>query len=311
MADSMLIKETDVYSSKHDIHGVVRDYGVVTKLFFTYAGKDMVMGIDHFLQAGNSMEEIGRDIIDAYVSTHPAHIANRKLQLHYWYIDEHERNGERFRIAHGIVTGHNRLMDSTYMHSSSVQEIRINEDEGEAVITTKNSVYYCPLEYCNFDKQNGYPGLIPEFISIREKYEDRIMYPSIEPGKVLLVLANFCEYYFHSLYYVPTDSENGKPIVYRNNAHIGTFQDSYLVHTNDYKIDLSYFPHFQNIEFYSVITDGCPLFIENIGDDVLYVRASVGTIRLDPGNRKEITEENAEVDPPVLPGGDLYPAWIM
>ena len=36
MAESLLEKEIDVYSEKYDVHGVVRDYGMVTKLFFTY-----------------------------------------------------------------------------------------------------------------------------------------------------------------------------------------------------------------------------------------------------------------------------------
>ena len=43
MAESMLREEVEVYSEKYDIHGVVRDYGMVTKLFFTYEGKDIVI----------------------------------------------------------------------------------------------------------------------------------------------------------------------------------------------------------------------------------------------------------------------------
>ena len=41
----MLEKEIPVYSEKYDIHGVIRDYGMVTKLFFTYKDKEIVMGI--------------------------------------------------------------------------------------------------------------------------------------------------------------------------------------------------------------------------------------------------------------------------
>ena len=43
MAESLLEKEIDVYSEKYDVHGIVRDYGMVTKLFFTYEGKEIVM----------------------------------------------------------------------------------------------------------------------------------------------------------------------------------------------------------------------------------------------------------------------------
>ena len=73
---------------------------------------------------------------------------------------------------------------------------------------------------------------------------------------------------------------------------------------------LRYFPHFQNIEFYSEDTEGCPFFIENIGDIIIYARTHAGTIKLEPGERKEVTRENAEREKPVLPGGDLYPARI-
>lgn len=41
---------------------------------------------------------------------------------------------------------------------------------------------------------------------------------------------------------------------------------------------------------------------------VIFVKTSAGTIKLEPGDRKEVAEENAEVETPILPGGDLYPA---
>lgn len=54
-----------------------------------------------------------------------------------------------------------------------------------------------------------------------------------------------------------------------------------MINTEDYKIDLRYFPHYQNIEFYSEDTDGCPWYIENIGDVVIFARTSAGTIKLE------------------------------
>ncbi|MCR5237271.1 MAG: hypothetical protein K6E34_08755 [Lachnospiraceae bacterium] len=58
------IKEIDVYSEEYDIHGVIKDYGVVTKLFFNYEGKEIVMGIDRNPLKGEKIEDIGRNIID-------------------------------------------------------------------------------------------------------------------------------------------------------------------------------------------------------------------------------------------------------
>ena len=240
-----------------------------------------------------------------------SHEEGKKLQLHYWYIGEHEIEGEMLRIGHGIVTGHKRLSDAMDMHTSAVEGIHIDEEEGELILTTRNSVYHCPLEYCRFKKQDEYPDIIPDYEKLKQKYKDKIEYPSIEPGKVLLVLANFCDYYFHSLYYVPKDTEDGKCLEFSGWPHVGTFQDSYLINTEDYKVDLRYFPHYQNIEFYSEDTDGCPWFIENIGDVVIFARTSAGTIKLEPGDRKEVVKENAEDETPILPGGDLYPAGII
>ncbi len=311
MAESMLREEVEVYSEKYDIHGVVRDYGMVTKLFFTYGGKDIVMGVHRNILKGEKYEDLGRNIIDSYVTNLASHEEGKKLQLHYWYIGEHEIRGEMFRIGHGIVTGHKKLSDALDMHTSAVEGIHIDEEEGELVLTTRNSVYHCPLAYCSFNEQDEYPDIIPDYEKLKERYKDKIEYPSIEPGKVLLVLTNFCDYYFHSLYYVPNDSKDGKPVEFHGSAHIGTFQDSYLIGTRGYRVDLRYFPHYQNIEFYSEDTDGCPWYIENIGDVVIYARTSAGTIKLEPGDRKEVTEKNAEDETPILPGGDLYPAGII
>ncbi|MBE5870396.1 MAG: hypothetical protein E7294_03950 [Lachnospiraceae bacterium] len=306
-----LKKEVGVYSEKYDIHGTVRDYGVVTKLFFTYEGKDIVMGIQRNLLKGNKYEELGRNIIDSYVANLVSHEEWKKLQLHFWYIGEHEFGGEMVRRGHGIVTGHKRFSDAMDIHTSDVKAIYIDEGEGELVLTTENSVYYCPLAYCRFKKQDEYPDIIPDYERLKEKYKDTIEYPTIEPGKVLLVLANFCDYYFHSLYYVPKESEDGKCLEFSSWPHIGTFQDSYLIDTENYEIDLRYFPHYQNIEFYSEHTDDCPWYIENIGDAVIFAGTSVGIIRLEPGDRKEVVKENAEVEKPILPDGDLYPAGII
>ena len=81
-----------------------------------------------------------------------------------------------------------------------------------------------------------------------------------------------------------------------------------MIYTDNYEIDIRYFPHFQNIEFYSEDTNDCPLFVENIGDTVIYVRAHIGTIKLSPGERKEVAKGNVEKEKPILPDGDLYPA---
>ena len=67
MGKSMLIREIPVYSDKYDIHGAIKDYGVVTKLFFTYENREIVMGIDRNPLEEEKFENIGRDIIESYI----------------------------------------------------------------------------------------------------------------------------------------------------------------------------------------------------------------------------------------------------
>lgn len=312
MADTMIRNEIPVYSEKYGVHGVIRDFGVVTKLYFSYDDKKIEMGINKNPLKDIAFEDLGRDIIESYIMNLVSNSDGRKLQLHYWHIDEHEYgDGNTYRIAHGIVTGHKRIPDAIDMHSSEVRAVHVDEAAEELVVTTRNSVYHCPLSYCDFEKQDEFSDIVPEYERIKERYQNAIDYPTIDPGNVLLVLSNFSEYYFHSLYYVPLDSETSEPLEYIGWPHVGTFQDSFLVGTKDQSIDLRYFPHFQNIEFYVLRTGGHPLFIENIGDVVLYASTNVGTIRLEPGDRKEVAEENVEEKKPILPDGDLYPAGVI
>ena len=43
MADTMIRNEIPVYSEKYGVHRVVRDFGVVTKLYFSYDDKKIEM----------------------------------------------------------------------------------------------------------------------------------------------------------------------------------------------------------------------------------------------------------------------------
>lgn len=299
-------QEIPVYSKKYDIHGIVLDYGVVTKLVFNYDGKDIEIGIHKNPLMNTDYSETGQQIIESYIEN--LNSKDRKVMLHNWYIEDHlsQRNG-RYALAHGIVTGHNRLPDSILCHTSKIRETYVN-GEGELVVLTMNTEYHCPLNSCDWRKQDQYPDMIPDYIKIKEEYKDRTLRSRIEPGKVLLVLSNFEHYYFHSLYYIPEEAD--QPCEYSGDAHVGMFQDSYLIEADNGWIDLRYFPHYQNIEFYSEHTQGLPLFLENIGDAVLYAKTSVGTLKLNPGDRKEVIKENAEDNIPSLPNGDLYPAGI-
>lgn len=308
----MDIKCYDIYSGKYDIKGEVMDWQFSFDVVFEYAGKSKRIALKRpFPFPGEEgIKQMGIETIETYVEKLlSGEIKERKPMLHYWYLTEVEQGDEKYLIARGIVTGHKELTDSLSIHTSPVLDFEIDETAGEAIIKTNNTVYHCPLEYLRFERQDKAPQLIPEYEKVKELYQGKIQYPTIEPGNVLLVLSNFDEYYFHSLYYQPEGEE--EPLDYSGHAHVGTFQDSYLIETDDYRINIRYFPHFQNISCYAEDTDGRPWYIENIGDVPLYAKTSKGIIRLAPGERKLVTRENAEKDKPILPGGDLYPAAFI
>lgn len=228
----------------------------------------------------------------------------RKVMLHYWYVGMREdRTGAFFSVT-GIVSGHERLSDATRIHTSEIQRIEIDDAAKEAIIHTRNTVYYCPLAYMDFEHQEEYAELLPEYERLKKAYQGKREYPVIEAGKVLFAISNFDPYYFNSLYYKETEEE--APSEFMASPHIGMFQDSFLVSAEKGNIDLRYFPHYGNIEFYAERTNGKPWFLENIGSAVLYARTSCGIIRLEPGERKEVKEENAEKEEPFLLGGDLF-----
>lgn len=315
MSNGLLVEKYEVYSEKYKVHGEIRDFSFAIKLKFQYEDKEIEMAVGRPFpdDSEEAFKKLGEETINVYIEKLlSGEIKIQRTMLHYWHIDEKEDKvtGEKCKIAHGRVTGHKRLMDSVYIHTSEVKEVIINTHMKEAEIHTKNTIYYCPLSYCNFNKQDAWSELIPDYENMKREFENTIEQPKIESGKVLLVLSNFDDYYFNSLYYIPENEE--EPIAYSAYAHIGTFQDSFLIHDETYeKIDIRYFPHYQNIQFYSEGTDEKPLFIENIGDAILYVNATCGIIKLEPGERKEVIKENTVSDIDVLPRGDLYPAAMI
>lgn len=114
-----LRKEIPVYSEKYGVHGTILDYGVVTKLVFNYNGKDMELGIHNNPLMNTDYAQIGRQILESYIEN--LNSKDRKVMLHNWYIEDHlSQKSGRYALAHGIVTGHNRLPDSIFCHTSKI-----------------------------------------------------------------------------------------------------------------------------------------------------------------------------------------------
>lgn len=304
--------EYEVVSAKYGIKGIIADYNVVIKLIFEYNDRKVEMALCRPFPFSNAkMKAVARETIDSYIENYKeSYKIERKTKLHYWYVDMLEWNDKEYVVAHGNVSGHKRLLDTTFIRTSEIQSGVIDKENGELVIITSNTKYYCPLEYCQWEKQDKFADLVPEYEWIKRNYKGELKVPEIEENKVLLVLSNFDKYYYHGTYC--TLSSKKKVVHFCGCPHVGTFQDSFIISSTDSSaINIRYFPHYQNIKFYSEITDGMPLFVENIGDVLLYVDAHIGLIKLEPGERKEVRLENIEQERPVLPSGDLYPAEII
>lgn len=231
-------------------------------------------------------------------------------RVYNWYIGlrTSQHTGEDYSVVRGNVWGSDRFIDSAMLTSSKIRNLEFDYERQMCIATTQNTVYYCPMEYCNVEKQERkYPGQLPdeEYLKILDIVKNR-KDPMIDEGKILITLSTFDYYYFHSLYYRKPGDD--KPVAYEAHEHVGSFQDSYLIFVSGEGIDIRYFPHSYAISFYSWNTGGLQVYLENIGLDTIYAETPVGIIILEPGDRKYVTEENAELNPPVIHQGDLYPA---
>lgn len=79
-----LRQEIPVYSEKYAVHGKVLDYGVVTKLVFSYDGKDIELGIHNNPLMNTDYAQIGQQILESYIENLSS--KDRKVMLHNWYI---------------------------------------------------------------------------------------------------------------------------------------------------------------------------------------------------------------------------------
>ena len=108
---------------------------------------------------------------------------------------------------------------------------------------------------------------------------------------MLLVVADYADYFFENLIYQNPNGSQGKFSGYPN---IGTYSDSYLLsgdrEINEYKnldeiIDIRYYLFKDGFEFYSLQTGMKNLWIENKGKTTLYIRGCGPKIALEPGKR--------------------------
>lgn len=151
-------------------------------------------------------------------------------------------------------------------------------------------MYHCPFDSILFELQDGSEYELPEYERIKSKYYVPVDKSSLGKNDMVLVLADYQEFYFDRLIYQNKDGSEGKYLGY---PHIGMITDTYLIngdneyypndHPEDY-IDIRYYVNDGAIEFYSTSTGGKNLWIENRGENPLAIGTCVQCV-LQPGQR--------------------------
>lgn len=278
----------------------------------TYLNKETVDNIvsdDLLSELNDILEDIPK------VEEDPEPI-KRSAKLHHWYLDKLTwADGTEGCRARGNVTGHYRLKDTEFIHTSGVRSVEVNRETEEVIIQTYNTEYHCLLSECDFSHKDTYE-LIPFLTEYSEKYTKENKYDQ-EDNSILIVLSDHEQYYFETA----VIKEEGKTYIGTMHPHIGTFQDSCLLYFDEYDeehgyekhIDIRYFPHSQHLETYSWCTEALPVYLENTGEGKIFYTTYEGVIELKPGDRKLVCKENAinEDEEPFLDCSDLYPAVLL
>ena len=213
----------------------------------------------------------------------------KRNTLRHWYLGEYESNGEKRPMAFGQFFNRTGFYEGMNGHTSIVQSVTINHEEKEFEIQTKNTLYHCPFDSCFFERQDDSPYKLPEYEGIKAEYYKSIDTQGLSKNDMLLVVADYCEYYFEKLIYQNPDGSEGD---FSGYPHIGTYTDTYLIEgSHDYykehsqNIDIRYYVNNGGFEFYSLGTGGRNLWIENRGDSTLDIYGCGSPIELKPGKR--------------------------
>jgi hypothetical protein len=237
-------------------------------------------------------------------------------QLYHWHLENYGTDTERKWVAWGVVTGHIRLQDTTFIHTSTVKSVSVSED-GAVIIQTKNTTYHCHMDDMNYRKQERYGAGIESILPDFQKWKARYGIPEVpeyhlEENSVLFVMGNNKQYYLGDFIY----QKNGKQLLLGReccHVHVGMIQDSvlccYLDRQKGIDLDYRYFPYQgHHVSFYSWVTDA-RTWIENCGDCELYVTMEQEQDHyvIAPGERQLIVPENAvQEEIPALCRRDLY-----
>ena len=216
----------------------------------------------------------------------------KKNTLRHWFLASREFRNETVQVIHCQFYNRENFFDGTVGSTSIVKKITLNEEEKEYEIQTNNTLYHCSFDSIFFEQQDKSPYKLPDYERIRKEYYKPVDRTALGKNDMLLVVADYNEYFFESLIFKNKDGTEGE---YCGYPHIGMFTDTYLISSDrefseckdeEEYIDIRYYVRNCGFEFYSLSTGKRSLWIENRGDSTLTIYENEsGLISLQSGER--------------------------
>ena len=235
------------------------------------------------------------------------------IYLTKWEINEAIGKNENFYYANGIVSGHPRLVDGTYIHTSKVVSITFYETDNKLIMRTySGSEYEMNLADICLDNYKSTAKWLKKFDvklpsydeckSLADRIESEViksMNKILKDGELYLKMKGV---FVQKAYWKKTEI---RTIDVRE--HIGMFQDSYLVTDwEKHEVDFRYFDELFGIRPYH-FSDGLnAILIDNIGSSEFGFTSGEYHVSCKPGEITRIESEhfNGEglVSPDVVNG---------
>lgn len=215
-----------------------------------------------------------------------------------WYINMMtDKEGNECCIAHGVVTGHKRLKDNNYSHTSKITEMKYDGDVELRFNTKSGSEYVVNLRDMNM-----------RYLNDLDIVCDRFNMPSEVVDKCLCIMRNVDEEYrklsdellgLQELYInlhkekVIYKDINGRLYNIDIKYHSGMFQDSILfVGGESCEVDFRYFPSSfcaNYIQPYSWSKNIKSIFIDNKGSqDAVYIDLTEHQLKCEPDSSLKV-----------------------
>ena len=205
------------------------------------------------------------------------------IRLDDWHLTEgiSANTGKTYYKAHGIVTGHPKLVDGIYITTSVVEQMKLDKENNCLIMLTHSKNKYklslASINFNNFKETQDYlkvfniPALsLADCQKLNELSDKKLFF------KVSKILHNNELYLqLNGVFVQNAFYKNDKGEVRRIEVreHIGMFQDSYLI--TDWKesrVDFRYFDGFNSIRPYCWSDGLKAIKIENIGtNDITFL----------------------------------------